>query len=165
MRTSGAVFLLTAALTGLTQAAWLENFSQSLCRTDIRCYTKTYYCSRILNVPYIQRVMTQVLSYCYSLLGSSTLRTTAFTEDDLIDVMSGLHGEQLPDCVLVQMGLVVDGQVNQAGLYLALANTVISNNANQQNTFFDAVSTCPAPSKPQLASFGACVIQACVSAL
>ncbi|MPC21482.1 uncharacterized protein LOC123507367 isoform X2 [Portunus trituberculatus] len=112
MRASGAVFLLTAALTGFTQAAWLENFSH-----------------------------------------------------DLIDVMSGVHGEQLPDCVLVQMGLVVDGRVNQAGLYLALANTVISNNFNQQNTFLDAISTCPAPSKPQLASFGACVIQACVSAL
>ncbi|XP_045116100.1 uncharacterized protein LOC123507367 isoform X1 [Portunus trituberculatus] len=165
MRASGAVFLLTAALTGFTQAAWLENFSQNLCRTDIRCYTKTYHCSRILNVPHIQRVMTQVLAYCYSLLGSSTLRSTTFTEDDLIDVMSGVHGEQLPDCVLVQMGLVVDGRVNQAGLYLALANTVISNNFNQQNTFLDAISTCPAPSKPQLASFGACVIQACVSAL
>ncbi|XP_050708997.1 uncharacterized protein LOC126993896 [Eriocheir sinensis] len=162
------VVLVMAAtlLVGPTEAGWLENFSENLCRTDIRCYSKTYYCTQLLNVHAIQRSMTQVLAYCYSLLGSTTLRTNAFTEDDLIAVMSGVHGEQLPNCVLVQMGLLVNGQVNQAQLYLSLANVVVSSDATRQNNFLDSITTCPEPSsRQQLATFGACVIQSCAASL
>ncbi|XP_045585464.1 uncharacterized protein [Procambarus clarkii] len=160
-----ATLVLTATLLAGADAGWLEVFAQQLCRTEIRCYTKTYQCAQILNVFNMQQSMLNVLSYCRSLLGSSTLRQPTLTPDDLFDVMNNVHGEQLPECVLKQSGVVTEGEVNQAAIYLALAGTAVSGDPTKQNTFYDAVSKCPEPIKSQLPSFFACVMQGCVQAL
>ncbi|XP_071521756.1 uncharacterized protein [Panulirus ornatus] len=160
-----ATLLLSAVLLELADGGWLETFSEQLCGTEIRCYTKTYGCAVLLNVYNLQSTMLSYLSYCRSLLGSSSLRQTQLTNDDLFDVMNGVHGDQLPQCVLVQMGVVTNGEVNKAALYLTLARTVISSDPTKQNAFLDTVSTCPAPVKSQLPAFIACVIQGCVESV
>ncbi|KAK8744977.1 hypothetical protein OTU49_000379 [Cherax quadricarinatus] len=160
-----ASLLVVGALIVVTDGGWMEAFSQQLCRTEIRCYTRTYLCAQLLNVFNMQQNMLNVLNYCRSLLGSSTLRQTQLSPDDLFDVMNGVHGEQLSDCVLAQTGVVSQGEVNQAAIYLALAGTTVSGEPAKQNAFFDAVSKCPEPTKSQLPAFFACVMQGCVQSI
>ncbi|KAK4295459.1 hypothetical protein Pmani_031979 [Petrolisthes manimaculis] len=157
-----AVVATLAAILVLSEAGWLETFSEQLCGSNIRCYSKTYVCAQLLNVANIERSILGVLAYCRSLLGPSTLTQQQLTPNNIFEVLNGDHGEQLPECLLVQMGLINNGEVNQAGLYLALSYVPISVDLNKQNAFLDAISQCPQPSRSQLVNFGACVIQACV---
>ncbi|XP_042234559.1 uncharacterized protein LOC121874487 [Homarus americanus] len=167
MRLLTALLLTTTLLVVVVvvDGGWLEAFAEQLCTTNVRCYIRTYSCAQLLNVYNMQQSMLGVLSYCHSLLGSNTLRQVQLTSDDLFDVMNGVHGDQLPECVLAQTGLVTEGTVNQAALYLTLASTTVSVNREKQNSFLDSVSNCPAPTKNQLPAFFACVMQGCVQSI